>query len=120
MKIHAAVPIIIGLALILSTPVVLKTACAQVRMGPSVPNPMMSASGIVGNNAETDRNSAIQGVTEALSSLHGSSGVGTIPFQPVATHGGERAINAALIAGIGFIIASFYKFHQHKQNPQIK
>lgn len=24
----------------------------------------------------------------------------------------------ALIAGIGFIMASFFKFHQHKQNPQ--
>ena len=26
-------------------------------------------------------------------------------------------IDVALIAGIGFILASFFKFHQHKQNP---
>ncbi len=24
----------------------------------------------------------------------------------------------SLIAGIGFVIAAFFKFHQHKQNPQ--
>lgn len=27
-------------------------------------------------------------------------------------------IDVALISGIGFILASFFKFHQHKQNPQ--
>ena len=27
-------------------------------------------------------------------------------------------IDIALISGIGFIMASFFKFHQHKQNPQ--
>lgn len=27
-------------------------------------------------------------------------------------------VDIALIAGIGFILASFFKFHQHKQNPQ--
>jgi intracellular multiplication protein IcmD len=27
-------------------------------------------------------------------------------------------IDVALISGIGFIMASFFKFHQHKQNPQ--
>jgi intracellular multiplication protein IcmD len=26
-------------------------------------------------------------------------------------------IDVSLIAGIGFIIAAFFKFHQHKQNP---
>ncbi len=26
-------------------------------------------------------------------------------------------IDVSLIAGIGFIMASFFKFHQHKQNP---
>lgn len=26
-------------------------------------------------------------------------------------------LNVALIAGIGFILASFFKFYQHKQNP---
>ena len=26
--------------------------------------------------------------------------------------------DVALIAGIGFCIAAFFKFHQHKQNPQ--
>jgi intracellular multiplication protein IcmD len=26
-------------------------------------------------------------------------------------------VDVALIAGIGFIIAAFFKFHQHKQNP---
>ena len=24
----------------------------------------------------------------------------------------------SLIAGIGFIVAAFFKFHQHKENPQ--
>lgn len=27
-------------------------------------------------------------------------------------------VDVALIAGIGFILAAFFKFHQHKQNPQ--
>ncbi len=27
-------------------------------------------------------------------------------------------VDISLIAGIGFIMASFFKFHQHKQNPQ--
>ena len=27
-------------------------------------------------------------------------------------------VDVSLIAGIGFIMASFFKFHQHKQNPQ--
>lgn len=27
-------------------------------------------------------------------------------------------IDVALIAGIGFVMAAFFKFHQHKQNPQ--
>lgn len=27
-------------------------------------------------------------------------------------------VDVALISGIGFIMASFFKFHQHKQNPQ--
>src|SRR5689334_16639632 len=27
-------------------------------------------------------------------------------------------VDVAIIAGIGFIIAAFFKFHQHKQNPQ--
>jgi intracellular multiplication protein IcmD len=27
-------------------------------------------------------------------------------------------IDISLISGIGFIMASFFKFHQHKQNPQ--
>lgn len=27
-------------------------------------------------------------------------------------------VDVCLIAGIGFIMASFFKFHQHKQNPQ--
>ncbi len=27
-------------------------------------------------------------------------------------------IDICLIAGIGFIMSSFFKFHQHKQNPQ--
>ena len=27
-------------------------------------------------------------------------------------------VDIALISGIGFIMASFFKFHQHKQNPQ--
>lgn len=26
--------------------------------------------------------------------------------------------DVALIAGIGFVVAAFFKFHQHKQNPQ--
>ena len=30
------------------------------------------------------------------------------------------AVAISLIAGIGFIIAAFFKFHQHKQNPQIR
>jgi hypothetical protein len=28
------------------------------------------------------------------------------------------AIDPGLLAGIGFVIAAFFKFHQHKQNPQ--
>ena len=28
------------------------------------------------------------------------------------------AVAISLIAGIGFVIAAFFKFHQHKQNPQ--
>ena len=27
-------------------------------------------------------------------------------------------IDVSLIAGIGFVVAAFFKFHQHKQNPQ--
>ena len=27
-------------------------------------------------------------------------------------------VDVSLISGIGFIMASFFKFHQHKQNPQ--
>ena len=27
-------------------------------------------------------------------------------------------VDVALISGVGFIMASFFKFHQHKQNPQ--
>ena len=27
-------------------------------------------------------------------------------------------VDVALIAGIGFVLAAFFKFHQHKQNPQ--
>ena len=27
-------------------------------------------------------------------------------------------VDIALVAGIGFIMAAFFKFHQHKQNPQ--
>ena len=27
-------------------------------------------------------------------------------------------MDVSLIAGIGFVVASFFKFHQHKQNPQ--
>lgn len=27
-------------------------------------------------------------------------------------------VDVSIIAGIGFAIASFFKFHQHKQNPQ--
>jgi len=67
MKIHAVVPIIIGLALIISAPVVSKTAYAQATMQPS------------SNGVESGQNSAVKGVTGALlSSLHESSGVGPI------------------------------------------
>ena len=27
-------------------------------------------------------------------------------------------VDIALVAGVGFIMAAFFKFHQHKQNPQ--
>ena len=27
-------------------------------------------------------------------------------------------VDVALISGVGFIMASFFKFHQHKHNPQ--
>jgi hypothetical protein len=112
------------LALILNAPVVSKIAYAQVRMGPSsngvpVSNPMTRESGMVGSNAESGRNSAVQSVTGAIRSLHGSSGIGTLlDIRSVATDG-----HVAIIAGIGFILASLngwaFKFHQHKQNLQV-
>jgi len=77
MRRRIIVSILIGLTLILSTfistaSIVQKIAYAQVRMGPSnngvpAPNPMMPASTVVGSNAESGRNSAVQGVAGALS-----------------------------------------------------
>jgi hypothetical protein len=70
------VSILIGLTLILSTfistvPIVQKIAYAQARMNPSngvpMPNPVTSASTVAG------RNSAVQGVAGALSSVHTTS-----------------------------------------------
>lgn len=30
---------------------------------------------------------------------------------------GKIIVNVAIVAGVGFVLASFFKFHQHKNNP---
>lgn len=59
----------------------------------------------------------------ALAAGGGGSTAG-IAFSAIATHVdtsvNELAViltDVAIIAGIGFIMASFFKFHQHKLNP---
>jgi hypothetical protein len=120
------VPIIIGLALIFTAPVVSKIAYAQMRMGLSsngvpVPNPMMPASGIVGSNAESGRNSAVQGVTGALSSLHGTSGIGTSQdIHSIASNVAasinniKKIISAATtVTGIALLAAGIHNLIKH-------
>lgn len=47
----------------------------------------------------------------ALSSLSGNVGKSVSELATVLS-------DVSLIAGIGFVMASFFKFHQHKLNPQ--
>ena len=102
MKIHAVVPIIIGLALIISAPVVSKTAYAQATMQPS------------SNGVESGQNSAVKGVTGALlSSLHESSGVGTI-CNPSAFAALTAPIShISTIQGKIFFVTALQEFHRH-------
>jgi hypothetical protein len=124
------VSILIGLTLILSTfistvSIVQKIAYAQARMQPSingvpVPNSMTQRSTVVGSNAEPGRNIAVQGVAGALSSDARSITNGPQTFEQ-GTHSVDTSKvlqKISIVAGVGFIIAGFFKFHQHKQNPQ--
>lgn len=55
----------------------------------------------------------------------GGGASSTVTLSAIATNIGKSVTSlsiiledTALIAGIGFILASFFKFHQHKMNPQ--
>ena len=87
----------------------------------------MTQASTIASNAESGRNSAVQGVTGALGSLRGSSGVGTSQdihsiasnVRATITLDGKIISAASTVAGIGFISAALFKIHQHKQNPQM-
>jgi hypothetical protein len=107
------VSILIGLTLILSTfistvSIVQKIAYAQARMpssnGVPIPNPVTSASTVAG------RNSAVQGVAAALSSVHMTS----------AQHPIAKIVNAIKYLGSGgFAIFGILKYKQHMDNCQM-
>jgi hypothetical protein len=136
------VSILIGLTLILSTfistvSIVQKIAYAQARMEPSingvsVPNSMTQRSTVVGSNTEPGRNSAVQragGGVGALSPAHlvqleAIRDARSITNGPQVFAQGTHSVDISkvlqkisLVAGLGFIVASLFKFHQHKQNP---
>jgi hypothetical protein len=114
MRPRMIVSVLIGLTLILSTfistvSIVQKIAYAQARThtsnnGVSVSNSMTQASTVVG------RNSAAQGVAEALSSTHMTS----------AQHPIVKIITAiSYLKGLPFSIGAILKLKQHKDNCQM-
>jgi hypothetical protein len=130
MRRRIIVSILIGLTFILSTfistvSIVQKLAYAQVRTEPTsnlpVPNSMTQRSTVVGSNAEPGRNSAVQGVTGALSSLHGTSGIGTSQdIHSIASNVAasinniKKIISAATtVTGIALLAAGIHSLIKH-------
>ena len=71
------------------------------------------ASGTVGSQPFADEPFVFAGTTDVATIEH------VIDILDTDPSGAETIIqDLSALAGIGFIVAAFFKFHQHKQNPQ--